>query len=427
MIKPEAQKNSFLKNRAPQATLLFAGIMAILYLYAMTFLFPRGNIYLFSFLIATQMFYAWQALTFIYTVWNPGQRVFKKAGIEKLKDNGVDVFITVAGEPVDVVEDTARAALQMEYPNFQIYILNDGYVAKKENWKEIEEMAERLGIGCITRTIPGGAKAGNINHGLSKTKNPFFVIFDADHIPHKDFLREMMPYFADPKMGFVQSPQYYKNYDVNYVTAGAWEQQQMFFGPICKGKNRLNAVTMCGTNMVIRREAILEVGGMCDTNIAEDFVTGLFVHERGWKSAYVPKVLAEGLAPEDFLSYYKQQFRWARGSLEVLFGFNPLFRRGLTWAQKIQYLSSASYYLSGIVVIINAFIPLMYLYFGLVPYTTSTMGLALVFIPYIITTIYSLQRSSNWSYTFRALSFSKKRVPSRLHQRNKYRAISLIW
>ena len=91
---------------------------------------------------------------------------------------------------------------------------------------------------------------------------------------------------------------------------------------------------MCGTNVAVRRTALDEVGGLCQTNIAEDFLTSLLMHERGWRSVYVPEVLAQGLAPEDFLSYYKQQHRWARGSLEVIFKYNPLRRRGLTWPQR---------------------------------------------------------------------------------------------
>jgi len=94
---------------------------------------------------------------------------------------------------------------------------------------------------------------------------------------------------------------------------------------------------------------------MCETNIAEDFLTSLFVHSKGWKSVYVPEVLAEGLAPEDFMSYYKQQFRWARGSLEIIFKYNPLFNRGLSLSQKLQYLASASYYLSGVVFLLNCY------------------------------------------------------------------------
>src|SRR6202008_3490247 len=150
-------------------------------------------------------------------------------------------------------------------------------------------------VECITRTVPGGAKAGNINNALRHTRSPLIAIFDADHIPHRDFLEKTVGYFgAQEKVGFVQTPQYYKNFAKNYLTQSSWDQQELFFGPICKGKNRLNAATMCGTNMVLSREALHEVGGICTDSIAEDFVTGLFMHAHGYTSVYVPEVLAEG-------------------------------------------------------------------------------------------------------------------------------------
>jgi cellulose synthase (UDP-forming) len=215
-------------------------------------------------------------------------------------------------------------------------------------------------------------------------------------------------------MGFVQTPQFYKNHTSSYVAAGAWEQQELFFGAICKGKNRLNSTFMCGTNMVLRRDALKQVGGMCEENIAEDFLTSLFLHERGWHSMYVPEVLAEGLAPEDFLSYYKQQFRWARGSLEVLFRHNPLLNSTLSWAQKFQYLASASFYVSGAIVVLNALLPLAYFFTGKVPFTSSTMLLASVFLPYIFLTMYVLQRCSGYTLTFRAVAFSIASFPIHL-------------
>jgi cellulose synthase (UDP-forming) len=153
------------------------------------------------------------------------------------------------------------------------------------------------------------------------------------------------------------------------------------------------------------------VGGMSEFSIAEDFLTSLLIHEKKWKSVYVGEVLASGLAPEDFLSYYKQQFRWARGSLEVAFKYNPLFRRGLTLSQKVQYLSSASFYLSGVIVFINAVLPLLYFYAGIEPISINTMTLALIFIPYIFVVLYTIQLTSNFSYTFRALSFSLSSFP----------------
>lgn len=377
-------------------------VLAVAYFVCFAFFFPIGNSWLYAVLVVSGLFHVWQVFAFIHTIW---PRTVRQPFDFHFQPT-VAVFITVCGEPADVIEPTVRAAKALRYPNVAVYILNDGKVANRDNWQEAEEIAQRCGVVCITRTELGGAKAGNINHALALTHEPYVVIFDADHVPKPEFLAETMGYFVDDKVAFVQSPQYYHNADVNQVAGGAWEQQTLFFGPLLKGKNNMNSAFMCGTNMVIRREALQEVGGMSEKSIAEDFLTSLLVHSKKWKSVYVDKVLAEGLAPEDFLSYYKQQFRWARGSLELIFGFNPLFRRGLTLHQRIQYLGSASFYLSGVVVLINATLPLLYFFFELKPLTINTMTLALVFLPYIFIVLYTLQLSSNFTYTFRALSFS---------------------
>ena len=378
------------------------GVLAAVYFIGILTVFPVGNRYLFWIFIVGEVFHLWQLFTYLYTVWDVDfERPFQADFFPP-----VDVFITVATEPVEMVEETVRACLAMSYPDHRVFILNDGYVAGSEHWRDMEQLAMSLGIQCITRRVSGGAKAGNINHALRLTESPYVVIFDADHVPHQDFLLKTMGYFADPDMGFIQTPQYYKNHLMNPVAAGSWEQQELFFGPIMKGKNRLNAVFMCGTNMVVRRQALVEAGGMCETNIAEDFLTSLFIHEKGWSSYYLAEVLAEGLAPEDFLSYYKQQSRWARGSLEIIFKYNPLFRGGLTFKQKLQYLTSASFYLCGPITLMNAFLPIIFFFTGQVVFNISTMALASVFLPYILLTLYTLYYSSNYSFTFRAIAFS---------------------
>ena len=393
----------FLKSLPASRTLLLINIvLSVFYFICVVWLFPIGNPVLFVFLIISEVFHVWQVATYIYTVWP------KKVSHAFSSDIHPDVavYITVCGEPAEIIEKTVVAALRMNYEQKKIYILNDGKVAKRDNWREAEAIAKRHGIECITRTVPGGAKAGNINNALTQTTEPYVVVFDADHVPYKTFLQKTMGYFVDDRVAFVQSPQFYHNADTNQVAGGAWDQQTLFFGPLLKGKDTRNSAFMCGTNMVIRRKALDEVGGMSEQSIAEDFLTSLLVHTNKWKSVYVSTVLAEGLAPEDFLSYYKQQFRWARGSLELLFSYNPLFRRGLKWAQKIQYLSSASYYLSGLIILINALLPLVYFFFALKPLTINTMFLALIFLPYIFVILYTLQMTSNFTYTFRALSFS---------------------
>jgi len=402
-----SEQMEFLRTTTNKPLLALNLLAAAVYFFVLAFWFERGNLVLYLVLMAGEVFHLWQVFGYIHTVWQTNYPI----AAEKKCFLPVDVFITVAGEPEDIVENTIRAALCMRYPQFRVFVLNDGKVAKKENWKAIETLATRLGAVCITRTEASGAKAGNINHALKRTSSPLVAVFDADQAPLPDFLEKAVDYFADPKMGFVQTPQYYQNHGLNETTKGSWEQQELFFGPICKGKNRLNAVFMCGTNMVIRRKALEEVGGMSEDNIAEDFLTSLFIHKKGWRSVYIPQILACGLAPEDFLSYHNQQFRWARGSLEVVFRYNPLFSKGLSWGQKIQYLASASYYLSGAVVLSNALLPLIFFYTGLIPLNISTMSLAAIFLPYIFLTVVVLRLTSNSAYTFKALSFSMSSFP----------------
>jgi cellulose synthase (UDP-forming) len=395
-------KTTFLRGSSSKKMLAFNIAMALSYFFILAFAFDHGNIVLFSLLIAGEVFHLFQIIGYSQTIWSKKiERPF-----DRRFSQPVDVFITVCGEPVEIVRETAIAARDMDYPTHQVYLLNDGLVAGKDNWRDIVKLAEELGIKSITRKKGGGAKAGNINSGLRHSTSPYFVVFDADHIPHKNFLRKTMGYFTDKKVGFVQTPQFYKNQSQNVITQTSWDQQTLFFGPIMAGKDAYNSAFMCGTNMVLSREAILQAGGMCEFNIAEDFLTSLFVHNNGWKSVYVPEVLAEGLAPEDFLNYYKQQFRWTRGSLEVIFKYNPLFMRGLTITQRFQYLVSASYYLSGVIVLMNIALPLLFLYTGLTAITTATMALAMIFLPYIAVNLYVMQKSSGYTYTFNAISFS---------------------
>ncbi|MEX5720926.1 glycosyltransferase [Geodermatophilus maliterrae] len=400
---PRPDTETFLRHVPNRGFLVANVVLAAVYTFVIAFAFEHGNWFLFAALLATELFHLVQIVGYCWTVWGRDRPRPFDADFHA----PVDVFITVCGEPVDIVRETTRAALAMRYPvPFTVFLLNDGLVAGKEDWREIEVLADELGARCLTRVTPGGAKAGNINHALSRTTSPYFVVFDADHVPHADFLTEVMGYFVDDRTGFVQTPQFYANQDQNRVTRVAWDQQTLFFGPIMAGKSRLDAAFMCGTNMAVRRSAIADAGGMCEFNIAEDFLTSLFMHERGWRSVYVPKVLAEGLAPDDFLNYYKQQYRWTRGSLEVIFKYNPLLRRGLSTSQKLQYLLSASYYLSGSVIVLDALLPLVFLLTGETPVVTSTMTLALVFVPYMWINLYVLQRTSNFAYSYQAIAFS---------------------
>lgn len=403
MIQPIKPINYTIdSNSIPKMFLLLEVVISLLYLGCILFYLEKGDLYLFSLLAVSEVFHVWLLLTLIYTLW---PRHIVRQFDPKITPI-VDIYITVVNEPVEIVRETVAACKNLNYKSKNIYILNDGFVCNYEGWEDVFNLAKDEGVGCITRKISGGAKAGNINNALSKTNGSLVAIFDADHAPDPDFLDKTVPYFIDKKIGFVQSPQYYKNFLNNPVTLGAAEQQELFFGPIMTGKNNMNSAFMCGTNMILSRKMLDQTEGLCETNIAEDFMTSLVAHQKGWKSIYIPQILAKGLAPEDFLSYCKQQFRWARGSMEILFWHNPIFNKILTFSQKLNYFISASYYLGGFVVIINLITPMVYLVFGLEPLHSASMILPALFLPYIIFSVLILNMSTNSGYTFRALAFS---------------------
>ena len=200
----------FLRSVRTSKLLLAVNILlSLVYFVCIVWLFPIGNMPLFVLLVASEVFHVWQVIAFIHTVWPRT----KKHAFDATFMPPAAVYITVCGEPAEIIEETVRAAKALRYPNFSIYILNDGKVANRDNWEEAEHIAARNGVRCITRTEPGGAKAGNINNALRLTNEPFVVVFDADHVPKPKFLLEMMGYFIDEKVAFVQSPQFYKNAD----------------------------------------------------------------------------------------------------------------------------------------------------------------------------------------------------------------------
>lgn len=276
------------------------------------------------------------------------------------KPVSVDVFITVYGEDAAVVERTARAALALRGAH-ATWILDDG------RSDEIRELAASLGAQYVRRLSSNGAKAGNVNHALSLSKAQYFAIFDADFVPKEDFLFETLPFFIDDNVAFVQTPQAYGNMH-NMISRGAGYMQALFYRFVQPGRNSFNAAFCVGTNVVFRRSAIDDVGGMYTDSKSEDVWTSLMLHERGWKSVYIPVTLAVGNAPETIEDYTKQQMRWATGGFEILLTHNPLNpRRNLTADQRIQYLVTATHYLVGIVPLLLILVPPLEIFFDLRP------------------------------------------------------------
>ncbi|HEU5472445.1 MAG TPA: glycosyltransferase family 2 protein [Actinophytocola sp.] len=170
-------------------------------------------------------------------------------------DATVDVFITTYNEPVDLVMDTARAAHRIRFPH-QTWVLDDG------DRSEMRAAAEGEGIGYLTRSTdwadrPRHAKAGNLNNALFVTEGEFLLILDADQVPLPAILDRTLGYFTEPRVAIVQTPQYFVNVE-DHDPLGC--QSPLFYGPIQQGKDGWNAAFFCGSNAVLRRDALMQLG-----------------------------------------------------------------------------------------------------------------------------------------------------------------------
>jgi cellulose synthase/poly-beta-1,6-N-acetylglucosamine synthase-like glycosyltransferase len=333
-------------------------------------------------------------LGYQFTVWP-----WPPPAIEPTEDptqHAIFILIPTVNEGVATVRPTlegciaARQKYLAQYPNGQVTIVvcNDGQVAKYPGWAEIDMLAQELGVRCVTRNISGGAKAGNIENARQEcqvTGAALLVIFDADQVAEPDFLLKTVPPFADPKVGWVQTGQYYSNLD-NPVSRWADDQQSMFYNLLCPGKAALNSAFICGTNVVIRAAALDEIGGLPQDSVTEDFAASIALH-RSWRSIYLTDVLATGLGPLDVPSYLKQQGRWALGTLAVFRGhWHDILlpkKNGLRFGQRVQYLLACTHYLCGLRDLIYVLSPVLFIFTGIPAVRTATLSQYLWhFVPY---------------------------------------------
>ncbi|MBV8432007.1 MAG: glycosyltransferase [Solirubrobacterales bacterium] len=311
----------------------------------------------------------------------------------------VDVFIPRYDEPREIVELTVAAAAGLRGDEVRVWLLDDG------DSDDMQSLAEAYDVGYIRRPVHDHAKAGNINYALARTDAPYVAIIDCDHVAFPEFLEDTLGHFdEDERLAFVQTPQYYANGYQGGVAGAAWHQQTLFFGAIARGKDGLGATFCCGTNVVFRRAALEDTGGFPTHSITEDFELSIALHERGWRTAYLPKVLASGLGPEDMAGYTTQQLRWARGCLSSL---PRVFRARLPWRLRAQYMLSGLYWLSGWTVLVYMAFPLVRILFGVQPLAHLTAPEFLLhFAPYFLVALSTAALAGAGSYTFSALALA---------------------
>ena len=254
----------------------------------------------------------------------------------------VAVLIPTYNEEEAVLLPTIAAAMALK-PEHETWVLDDG------DRPEVRRLAERLGARYLTRPDRQHAKAGNINHALSIIDADLVAVLDADHVSRPDFLINTLGYFEDAEVAVVQTPQDFYNLnsfehegtstDGNEVSQ-PYHEETLFYRILQPGKNRWGAAFWCGTNAVLRVEALRSIGGVATGTVTEDIHTTVRLHRRGWKTVYHNEVLARGLAARNAAEYQAQRYRWGVGAMQLLKQENPLFVPGLRLLQRVAYAST---------------------------------------------------------------------------------------
>lgn len=329
----------------------------------------------------------------------------------------VDIMITTHNEEVSLLYKTVNGCKHMDYPDkkkVHIYICDDG------NRPEMAKLAKDMGVGYCTMEENKHAKAGNLNNALEKTSSPWIVTFDADMIPTHDFLMETVPYIFLPRMkksedgtwverteeeidekykiGYIQTPQSFYNPDLFqfnfYSEKRIPNEQDFFFREINVGRNGANAALYAGSNTLISRKALEEVGGIATGTITEDFETGIRIQAEGYTCYAIDIPLAHGLAPTDVDGLIKQRIRWGRGCVYSLRRVHIILNPKLKINTKLSYISCLLYWWTFFRRFVYIAAPILFVLFGIPVVICNLWELLLIWLPSYLLYNHALKVSS---------------------------------
>ena len=302
-------------------------------------------------LLAIVAIYNWSQLLLAWVLYWKARRRPEVHGLPP--GLTVDLFLPIYNEPLPVIERALRAAMQVRGRN-EVWVLDDGQD------EAAERLARELGARYRRRAVRTDAKAGNVNAALAESTADLVAIFDIDHAPLPEFLERSVPHFADPGIGFVQVMLTFANEGESWIARASTESALDFYNPTSLGMDAVGSATLVGSNAVIRRKALDDVGGY-RPGLAEDLATSIALHAAGWRSVYVAEPLAPGLAPADLAAWFSQQLKWSRGVFEVVVSDFPRLFSRLTRGQHLAYTVRGTYYLIGLMVSVHMLFTVLYL------------------------------------------------------------------
>jgi exo-beta-1,3-glucanase (GH17 family)/glycosyltransferase involved in cell wall biosynthesis len=233
----------------------------------------------------------------------------------------VSVHVPAHREPPEMLKATLDAVARLDYPNFEcVVVINN--TPDPAFWRPIEDHCRTLGerFKFINEDNVSGYKAGALRLALAHTAADAEIIgvIDADYVVRPDWLKDLVPVFADPKVGMVQAPQDHRDGDRTVMHHAMNGEYAGFFDIGMVQRNEANAIIVHGTMCLMRRDALMSVGGWSSDTIVEDCDLGLQVLEHGWQIHYTNRRYGHGLLPDTFEAYKKQRHRWAYGGFQIL-------------------------------------------------------------------------------------------------------------
>jgi cellulose synthase/poly-beta-1,6-N-acetylglucosamine synthase-like glycosyltransferase len=251
----------------------------------------------------------------------------------------ISVQIPTYNDPV--AERCIRHCMDFNYPKdkYEIIIADDS--TNLETQAILKDFADKNPgfIKYIHRGNREGYKAGALKNAMKITKGEFIIIFDSDWMPEKNFMKEIIQPFSDPKVAIVQTRQGFYNKNTNLITRFAAYVLMLYHTIVMPINNKINCVFFCGTAGAIRRSMFEEVGGWNLNSLTEDSELTVNLLLKGYKSVYLDiETLSE--VPETFEGFLKQQMRWCYGNARVFLdnAHKIISKKGLTIKQRLMIM-----------------------------------------------------------------------------------------
>jgi exo-beta-1,3-glucanase (GH17 family)/cellulose synthase/poly-beta-1,6-N-acetylglucosamine synthase-like glycosyltransferase len=233
----------------------------------------------------------------------------------------VSIHIPAYREPPDMLCQTLDALAQLDYSNFEcVVIINN--TPDPALWQPVETHCRLLGERFKFVNVDNlqGYKAGALRLALIHTAADAEIIgvIDADYVVTRDWLKDLVPAFADPKVGLVQAPQDHRDSMRSPLHHAMNAEYAGFFDIGMVQRNEANAIIVHGTMCLIRRSAMEAAGGWSSDTICEDTDLGLSILEHGYVALYTNRRYGYGLLPDTFEQYKRQRDRWAYGGVQIV-------------------------------------------------------------------------------------------------------------